>query len=67
MRILLNDRVEEFRVEKLSVTDMLQQKKFSFRLRVIKVNGTLVPADAYDSTFIKEGDKVQMLYLMSGG
>ncbi len=46
---------------------MLELKKFSFRMRIIKINGALIPKEKYDSTIIKDGDNVQMLYLMSGG
>jgi len=67
MKILLNNREENIDAEKVTVSELLLRKKYSFRLRIIKINGTLVPKDKYDSTFIHEGDNVQMLYLMSGG
>jgi thiamine biosynthesis protein ThiS len=67
MKILLNNRQEEFEMDSMSVSKMLLIKKFSFRMRIIKINGVLVSREKYDSTFIKDGDNVQMLYLMSGG
>ena len=67
MKILLNGREEEFGKEKISVSEMLELKKFSFRMRIIKINDILIAKDKYDSTFIHDGDKVEMLYLMSGG
>ncbi len=67
MKIILNNREEILPVETMTVSGMLLLKKFSFRMRIIKINGVLVPKDKYDSTLIKEGDNVQMLYLMSGG
>ena len=67
MKILLNNREEEFMKPALSVSEMLIEKKFSFRMRIIKINGALIQKDKYDTTFIHEGDNVQMLYLMSGG
>jgi sulfur carrier protein len=67
MKILLNNREEEFKKESLSVNEMLLAKKFSFRMRIIKINGVLILKDKYDSTVIHDGDDVQMLYLMSGG
>jgi thiamine biosynthesis protein ThiS len=67
MKISLNNREELIDGEILTVSELLLRKKYSFRLRIIKINGTLVPKDKYDSTFIHEGDNVQMLYLMSGG
>lgn len=67
MKIILNNRKEEFAVETISVTRMIELKKFSFRMRIIKINGSLIPKEKYDTTIIHEGDNVQMLYLMSGG
>lgn len=67
MKISLNNREEEFSSESISVNELLIQKKFSFRMRIIKINGSIVAKEKYDSTIIHEGDDVQMLYLMSGG
>jgi sulfur carrier protein len=67
MNIILNNREENFEKEIISVSEMLDIKKFTFRMRIIKINGELVPKDAYGTTFIRNGDNVQMLYLMSGG
>lgn len=67
MKIMLNNREELFGEDDISVSRMLELKKFSFRMRIIKINGKLVPKDKYDTTIIREGDDVRMLYLMSGG
>ncbi len=67
MKIILNNNEEEFPVKEMSVSDMLKFKKFSFRMRIIKINGELIPGEKYDSTIINDGDNVQMIYLMSGG
>lgn len=67
MKILLNNRPEVFDCKTLTVTRMLELKKYSFRLRIIKINGSLIPKENYDTTEINDGDDVQMLYLMSGG
>jgi thiamine biosynthesis protein ThiS len=67
MRILLNNREEEFANETISVSEMLEIKKFSYKMRIIKINGVLISRDKYDSAIIHDGDNVQLLYLMSGG
>jgi sulfur carrier protein len=64
---MLNGREEEFVKETISVNEMLLLMKFSFKMRIIKINDVLVAKDKYDSTIIQDGDKVEMLYLMSGG
>lgn len=67
MKILLNNRKEEFRNESITVNEMLILKNFSFKMRIIKINGVLIAKEKYDSTIIRDSDDVQMLYLMSGG
>jgi len=67
MNIILNNRDEEVDKEIVSVTEFLMLKKFSFKMRIVKINGTFIPKDEYDNALIKDGDNVQMLYLMSGG
>lgn len=67
MKILLNNREEEFDKESITVSEFLILKKFSFKMRIVKINGTLIPKNMYDNTYIINGDDVQMLYLMSGG
>ena len=67
MKIILNNREEELSRETMSVSQLLESRKFSFRMRIIKINGHLIPKERYDSTVINEGDNVQVIYLMSGG
>ena len=67
MKISLNNGEVEFDKDNLSVNEILELKKLSFRMRIIKINGVLIPKDRYDSTIVKDGDNVQVLYLMSGG
>jgi sulfur carrier protein len=67
MKIMLNNRPEVFPEETLSVSEMLLKKKFTYKMRIVKLNGVLIGKDKYDSTIITDGDEVQMLYLMSGG
>jgi thiazole synthase/sulfur carrier protein len=67
MKIILNNREEEFDRDAMTVSEMLDLKKFSFRMRIVKINGELIPRDKYGSTIIHDRDNVQMFYLMSGG
>ncbi len=67
MKIILNNREEEFEADSMTVQMMLEIRKFTFRMRIIKINGEFIPRDKYSATVIHDGDNVQMLYLMSGG
>lgn len=67
MKIILNNREEEFEKDAMTVSEMLELKKFTFRMRIIKINGELIPKDKYSTAIIRDGDSIQMFYLMSGG
>jgi thiamine biosynthesis protein ThiS len=40
---------------------------YTFKLLVIKINGTLVKKDKYDTTPVPDGAEVAVIHLMSGG
>lgn len=68
MKFLLNNREEIIEInDPLTVRKLLQVRKLSFRMFLVKVNGVLINKDKFDDAVINEGDEVQVLYLMSGG
>jgi sulfur carrier protein len=67
MKIILNNREEVFDSDQFTINELLQAKKFTFKMLVIKVNNQLVKKTEYDSTFVKDGDDVMVLHLISGG
>ena len=67
MKIILNNKVEEFEAEQFTINELLQAKKFTFKMLVIKVNGHLVKKSEYGSILVKDGDDVMVLHLISGG
>ena len=67
MKITLNNRPEEFIKDDITVSEMLNIKRFTYKMRIVKINGKLIKRDEYDNAIIRDGDNVQMLYLMSGG
>ncbi|MCB2219382.1 MAG: sulfur carrier protein ThiS [Bacteroidetes bacterium] len=67
MRIILNNRQEEFDQSTLSVSELIKVKEFSFRLLVTKINGKLIRKDERETAIIQDGDKVDVIHLISGG
>jgi sulfur carrier protein len=67
MEIVLNNNKETFEGEKISVTELLRMKNFTFKMLVIKINGNLVPKPEYETTLVSDGDDVNVLHLISGG
>ena len=67
MKIILNNRNEEFHQEQLTINELLAEKNFTFKILVVKVNGELVKRRDFDSVTIKDGDDVMVLHLITGG
>jgi sulfur carrier protein len=67
MKINLNNTPEELSFEELSVKELLAVKKFTFKMLIIKINEKLVKRDDYETAIIHDGDKVDVIHLISGG
>jgi len=67
MKIILNNREGIINAEKITLSDLIKIKNFTFRLLVTKVNGKLVKKDERDTILIKDGDNVAVLHMISGG
>ncbi len=67
MEITLNSEPLTIEDESITVARLLELKKYTFRLRIVKINGRLISRDSYDDEVVNDGDNVQVIYLMSGG
>lgn len=67
MKIKLNNREEEFAGDKLSVEEIIALKSYAFKMLVVRLNDQLVKKDMYSSTFVKDGDDLKVIHLVSGG
>ena len=67
MRITLNGDVEDIQPQTVSVRDILRSKGWSFPLITVSVNGVTVSRGDWDEFFVREGDRVDAIHLMSGG
>lgn len=67
MKITLNNNAEEIPGVEISVTQLLEFKKYTFRMLIIKINGIIVKRDEYATALIHDGDNVDVIHLISGG
>lgn len=68
MKITLNNRPETIEnVKKISIGQLIEYKNYTFKLLVTKINGVFVPKQKRAVTFVKDGDNVTILHLISGG
>ena len=67
MKINLNNNVEVFQSESLTINDILKEKNYSFKLILVKLNNNLINKADFDQTTVKDGDDLKIIHLMSGG
>lgn len=67
MKITLNNREEIVERDSLTIEELIEYKNYTFKLLVTKINDQLVKKDDRKTTFIKDGDKVVVLHMISGG
>lgn len=69
MKITLNNNIEiiETGEDFLTINQLLQIKKYSFKNLVVKINEEIVKRDSYDNAKFKDGDKVDVIHMISGG
>ncbi len=51
----------------LTVAGLLERRRFTFPLLVVRIDGRLVERGSYADTPVEDGSDVQVLHLMSGG
>jgi len=67
MKIILNNRPETFECTSMTMGELMEIKKFTYKKIIVKVNNIIVEPDEYDTTIIKENDNVVVLHLLAGG
>ncbi len=53
--------------EGMTVRGVIEEKKYTFRHLVVKVNGNFIPEDQYEHHVINDGDNVMVIHLIAGG
>jgi sulfur carrier protein len=67
MEIILNNKSERFEQSHLSIEELIHLKNYTFKMLVTRLNDKLVKKEDRTATQIEDGDKVDILHLMSGG
>jgi sulfur carrier protein len=51
----------------LTVQCLLDEKTYTFKQLVVKVNDIFIPEEKYQSFLLNDGDNVMVIHLMAGG
>jgi len=66
MAVTVNGEPHPWR-EGLTVAELMKEKRFSFPLKTVFVNGRRVPKVEQASLVLADGDQVAVVHMMSGG
>ncbi len=67
MKLVLNNKNVEFDADSMNVKQLLEEKKYTFNLIIVKINNKLILEEDYETTFINEGDHVMVIHFFHGG
>ena len=67
MKIILNHVEESFDGDEITITEIIKVKKFTHHDLILKINGTLIRHNNWDSLTVREGDNVEIIHLFHGG
>jgi sulfur carrier protein len=67
MKITLNNNQEVIDSDNITISELLEVKKFTWKLLIIKVNGKILKRHEYDTVRVNEGDDVSVIHLITGG
>jgi sulfur carrier protein len=67
MTITLNNRKESFSTQEMSITRIMDEKSFYFKMLIVKLNGMLIPRESWSRTVVRDGDRLDIIHLVSGG
>ncbi len=45
----------------------MEEKSFHFKMLIVKLNGTLIPRESWPLTVVRNGDRLDIIHLVSGG
>lgn len=65
--IRVNDQYDVEHCDGMTVQDVLDALKFSFRMIVVKINGQVVLRRDFATTEVPDGTEMQAIHLISGG
>jgi sulfur carrier protein len=66
MAILLNGEAVDWH-EGMTVETLMQERRMTFPLKNVSLNGKLIRRTDYAQTPVRDGDQVDVIHMISGG
>ncbi|MFZ4617464.1 MAG: sulfur carrier protein ThiS [Rectinemataceae bacterium] len=65
--ITVNFQSEAYDVPGMSLTALIERKRWSFPLIIARINGQLIERSDYGTAMLADGDDIELYHLVSGG
>jgi thiamine biosynthesis protein ThiS len=53
--------------EGMTVRDVLRKRNYIFRMLIVRIDGSLIPKQEFDTALVPDGSSVDVIHLISGG
>lgn len=68
MKLIISGQEELIQAATINIAELLEIKKVEAPEYVtVELNDEILPRNAHNQTYLREGDKVEFLYFMGGG
>lgn len=66
MKVLINGK-EEYIEYEMSIFELLKKKDIRPEVVTVELNGKIIERKDYQTSIVKDGDKLEFVYFMGGG
>lgn len=66
MQVTINGKTSEM-IEKLSVRDVITERKLPVTLVIIELNGEIIKRELWDNLKLNPGDNLEIIRIIGGG
>ncbi|MEI7595576.1 MAG: sulfur carrier protein ThiS [Bacteroidota bacterium] len=63
----MNHNKEVYEAEKMTISEIMKAKNYTFNDLIIKINGTLILDEEWGKIVINDGDNLEIIHIFHGG
>jgi len=67
LRLLINGQVHDVSISLSNLKELLSYLNLTSEGRIIELNDSIYLEESFSSSFLKEGDKIEIIQFMGGG
>ncbi len=67
MRLRINGEIKEFESEIKNISELLKALNVNSKFVAVELNGSVVYKESFETTEVKDGDKLEIVSFVGGG